>query len=296
MSDPAEYTSRYIGLSAVFGYYAEGAKLAFSPGVRRFIFVPILANVVLIVLAVALFFFVVSGWLSNLLMGLDWPVFGALAYMLSCIMSSFVVFVMVYCFSTLSVIIAAPFYGFLAQKIEYIKSGAELPDEAFSALMRDVPRIIGREIDKQCFFIPWALLCLVFAVLPGLNLLAPLMWVTLTSYMGTIQFADYGFDNHKISFKSMRQALGENKICTLTFGFIVVLGLSIPLINLVLPVIAVCAATLYFMDMYQGHPPMPGGVDSRGAAEFRDQIAASRAEQQNMPAPSGRGGPPRPQP
>lgn len=270
----SDYTTKYIQLSSIFKYFAQGGRMAFSPELRKFIVVPIIANIALIFLAVILFFLVVSNWLSSLLLGLgNYAIFGFISYILSCLLSFFIIFIMVYYFATLAIILAAPFYGFLAQKIEAIRTGQPLPDEAFSQVVADLPRIFRRELDKQCFFIPWALLCLIITIIPAINIISPLMWIALTSFMGAIQFCDYGFDNHKISFKEMKLTLAENKVCTLTFGFIVVVGMTIPVLNLIMPVIAVCAATLYFLDMNQRiNPVFPRVEHDEGAGPDAGQI------------------------
>lgn len=239
-----------ISIFQIFSYFFKGTKLAFSKDVRHYIVIPILANILLIGLSVILFFTIVSSYLSTLFLGFgDNAFLGFLSYLVTVLLTLLVIFIMTYYFATISIIIASPFYGFLAQKIEFIETNQTLLDDSFSAILKDVPRILRRELDKQCFFIPRALVCLIITLIPGINVLSPIFWIWLTSYMATIQFCDYGFDNHKIGFKQMKEALRNNRLASLTFGFIIVVGIAIPILNLILPVIAVCAGTLYFIDI-----------------------------------------------
>lgn len=249
MSDT--FTHKNISIIDVFTYLVDGVKLAFSKSIRPYIIVPILANILLIGLAVILFFSFISSYISGFLLGFyDNGFFLFLSYIITVILSISLLLLMIYYFSTLAIIIASPFYGFLAQKVEVMHTNNIPLDESFAAIFKDVPRILKRELDKQIYFIPRAIVCLIITLIPIVNFISPLCWVYLTSKMATIQFTDYGFDNNKISFADMKKALNHNKLSSLSFGFIIICAMALPIINLVIPVIAVCAGTLYFLDLH----------------------------------------------
>ncbi len=170
-----------------------------------------------------------------------------LAYIISTLLAASLIFVSCYLFSTVATIIASPFYGLLADKVELKLNGTQSADQNLSAILRDVPRIIRREIKKQLFFIPRALLCLVISFIPIINLAAPVLWFLLTAWMGCLQYCDYAYDNHKISFAVMKRDLNSNPISTLCFGALVSLTLAVPLLNLIIPPAAVCAGTQYYL-------------------------------------------------
>lgn len=142
-----------------------------------------------------------------------------------------------------------PFYGLLADKAERIINGTHGDDMTVFELIKDIPRILKRELRKQLFFLPLALLCLVISFVPVINIISPVLWFVLTSYFGCLQYADYSYDNHKISFNQMQQDLKGSFLSSFCMGAVIALSLSIPLLNLFVPAAAVCAGTRYFVSL-----------------------------------------------
>ena len=66
-----------------------------------------------------------------------------------------------------------------------------------------------------------------------------------------IQYSDYAFDNHKVSFKIMSETLKQHRSKNFTFGATVLLCTMIPLLNIVIMPIAVCGATAMWVDLYR---------------------------------------------
>ena len=71
--------------------------------------------------------------------------------------------------------------------------------------------------------------------------------------MAAIQYCDYPFDNHKVSFADMRQALAQRRIHNLSFGTGVSLCTMVPVLNFLIMPIAVCGATAMWVDNYRSH-------------------------------------------
>ncbi|XNM68513.1 EI24 domain-containing protein [Escherichia coli] len=67
--------------------------------------------------------------------------------------------------------------------------------------------------------------------------------------MLAIQYCDYPFDNHKVPFNAMRQALRTRKVTNMQFGSLVSLFTLIPVLNLV--IIPVAGATAMWVDCYR---------------------------------------------
>ena len=99
------------------------------------------------------------------------------------------------------------------------------------------------------FFLPLAVLCLIVSFIPGINLIAPVLWFGLTAWMGCLQYCDYAYDNHKIPFNSMQRDLKNNPLATLSFGTVIALSLSVPILNILIPPAAVCAGTKYYLEI-----------------------------------------------
>lgn len=241
-------TPKEITIVDAFNYLIQGMKLALSKDCRLYIIIPIIINLILMSIVGYFLFANIKDWIFQMV-GLlpDFLVF--LAYILSAILAILIIFVSCYFFSTIATIIASPFYGLLADKIEMKLNGTASEDMGFIDILKDVPRIFKRELQKQIFFLPLAVVCIILTIIPVINLIAPILWFLLTSWMGCLQYCDYAYDNHKIPFTLMKKDLKENSLPTFTFGAVVAVALSIPIFNILVPPAAVCAGTCYYLEM-----------------------------------------------
>ena len=69
--------------------------------------------------------------------------------------------------------------------------------------------------------------------------------------MMAIQYADYPFDNHKISFAAMRNQLNQRKSLTFGFGIITSLFALIPIVNFIVMPVAICGATAMWVNEFK---------------------------------------------
>jgi uncharacterized protein involved in cysteine biosynthesis len=73
--------------------------------------------------------------------------------------------------------------------------------------MKDIPRIMKREWQKLAWYLPRAIVLLLLYFIPGIGqTVAPVLWFLFSAWMLAIQYCDYPFDNHKVPFKTMREA------------------------------------------------------------------------------------------
>lgn len=233
-------------------YFSEGWRLVRLPGIRRFVIVPLLLNIVLMGGAFIWLFWQLGKWvpaLMTLIPGwLQW-----LSYLLWPLCMISIVLIFSYFFSTVANWIAAPFCGLLAEQLEARLTGKPLPDSGWGALVRDLPRIMKREWQKFVWYLPRALGLLLLHFIPGFGqTVAPLLWFLFSAWMLSIQYCDYPFDNHKVSFREMRQALKQHKTDNMQFGALVSLFTLVPILNLAIMPVAVCGATAMWVDRYRG--------------------------------------------
>lgn len=87
------------------------------------------------------------------------------------------------------------------------------------------------------------------SIIPVINVFSPIAWFLLTAWMGALQYTDYAYDNHKISFTLMMNDLKTHTIPTFTIGATVAFLLGIPVLNILIPPAAVCAGTKYYVEM-----------------------------------------------
>lgn len=243
--------SQEISLTQTVGYLKEGLNIALSNECRVFVIIPIMINFV--VLSIGGYFLVqwIMFFLDEYLDKLpEWLSF--LKYILSFVISLTVGFVFCSFFSTVATIIASPFYGLLAERAEGVIRGAPFASNSsasFQDIMKDVPRIIWREVQKLAYYLPRLLGCIIISIIPVVNLIAPLIWFLLAAWMMCIQYVDYAYDNHKISFKDMKKDLKQQKMASVGIGAAISLAMTIPLLNLVIPPAAVCAGTKYYVEI-----------------------------------------------
>lgn len=232
-------------------YFLLGWTLIQQPKIRRFVILPMLANIVVMSL---LFYW----FLSSINAAIDW----GLDYMpswlqwLGIIATVIVVITLAiffcYFFSTIANIIAAPFNGLLAEQVEMHLTGIPAPDTSVLRLMADVPRILKRELQKLFSYIIWVIPILLTYFIPVVGqFITPVVWFIFTAWMINIQYADYAFDNNRIPFSQMKSLLKQHKFDNTIFGALVSLFTMIPILNLIIMPIAVCGSTAMWVDRYR---------------------------------------------
>ncbi|MGX9419007.1 sulfate transporter CysZ [Vibrio sp. WJH972] len=234
-----------------FGYFFYGAKLAMAPGLRRYVMFPLLINFILIGGALAFLFNQMGGWIDGVI-GLLPDMLSWLSYVLWPLISLVIVVIFMYYFSTLANIIAAPFSGLLAEKVEQKLLGIEPKQESLTAFFKDIPRILAREWRKLVYTIPKMIGLFILLFIPVIGqTVGPFAWFIFTSWMFAIQYCDYPFDNNKVDFITMRDQLKQKKGCAYGFGVMVTLFTTVPVVNMFVLPIAVCGATAMWVTEFR---------------------------------------------
>ncbi len=234
-----------------FGALAQGTRLVLSPGLRRYVFLPIVANLALYVGTIVYLLNNFGGWLDYWMLKvpgwlnwLEWLIWPLLVVSL--------VVVVFFTFTLVSNLIAAPFYGFLAEKVETRLTGRPPADER--SLVRGGIDALGRELVKLGYILPRMALLFLIGFVPGLNLAMPFLWAAFSAWMMAITYLDYPMDNNRVAFADMRRRLRARWWPTLTFGGWVMAATWLPLINLVLLPGAVAGAVLMWQQHYRQLP------------------------------------------
>jgi len=229
-------------------YFFQGLSLITTKGLRRYVIIPLSINLVLF--AIAFFFLMsqVATWVDGILTFIpQWLDF--LEYLLWPFLVITVVLSMAFTFTMVANFIAAPFNALLSEKVELHLTGQALPEQGLGAFLADVPRMLKREWTKFVYCVPRALVFLIaFFLLP---VIGQVMWFLFTSWMMAIQYCDYPYDNHKISFDKMRAQLRGDVTGSYSFGITVSIASMVPLLNLLVMPVAVCGATAMWVDRYK---------------------------------------------
>ncbi|MCF6456274.1 sulfate transporter CysZ [Pseudoalteromonas sp. MMG024] len=231
-----------------FEYFLSGFSLISQKGLKRFVLIPLLINLVLF--GSSLFFIIgwieqgvnyVNGYLPDFLSWLEfiiWPI----ALLL-------VLFIYSMVFTVITNFIAAPFNGLLSEKVELYLTGQRVNDDGLADLLKDVPRMLGRELAKLMYYLPKALLFLILLLF--IPVFGQVMWFLFSAWMFAVQYIDYPFDNHKIPFADARQHLKQKQGLSYGFGSAVLIFSMVPIVNLIVMPVAVCGATRLFVENYR---------------------------------------------
>jgi len=218
----------------------QGLKMLTRPGLRRYLLAPVAINIVVFVIigwigfsqfdSLLNTFLPESSWLS-FLRWLLWPLFA-----LSVLLITF------YTFTAVANLIAAPFNSLLSAKVEEILTGNK-PPESRRTLQQLILPTIQSELRKLGYFLLRAIPLLLLFVIPGINLLAPFLWLLFSAWFLAIEYADYPLGNHGLDFRSQHDRLKQTRLAALGFGGGVTLLMMIPILNFAAMPAAVVGAT-----------------------------------------------------
>lgn len=234
-------------------YFLQGIKLINVSGVRRYVAIPLLINI--LIFSAALWFAInqfdvfiawaLSGlpdWLSWL-EWIMWPLFtitfGAIVF---------------FGFSIMANIISAPFNGPLAAALERHLTG-NTTTAIEKTFMEECKDALGNEMLKLKHAL-FLMLPLIFLSLLGFAfpLIAPaisLLWLVYAIWILTLEYADFPMANHGMAFRHIREKLAEKRLLSLGFGSMVMLATLIPLINFLVMPVAVAGATLMYVNEFK---------------------------------------------
>lgn len=237
------------------GALTQGTRLVLSKGLRRYVVLPVLVNLALYTGTIVYLLGNFGGWIDYWMLKVpDWLVWLEwLIWPLLVISLGVVVF---FTFTLVSSLIAAPFYGFLAEKVERRVTGSPPADDR--GFTRSAVDALGRELIKLGYILPRMALLFVLGFVPGVNLFMPFLWAAFSAWMMAITYLDYPMDNNRVAFRDMRRRLRAHWWPTLTFGGWVLLATWLPLANLILLPGAVAGSVLMWQQHYRQLPAKVG--------------------------------------
>lgn len=226
------------------GYLIEGARMLKHPTLRLFVIIPLAVNILIFGSLIGFGLSYLGGLMDSLLSGIpDWLDF--IGWILWPLIGLTLSLITGYVFTAVAVIIASPFNGLLAEKAEELITGRPVAGmEGLGAALMMVPRGILREIYKLLYYLPMAAFVLLLSFIPGLNVVAPVLWVLLGAWMMSIQYVDYPMDNHQLGFADVKEAVRQRRLSSMGFGGMVALCAGIPIVNFFVVPSAVVGATL----------------------------------------------------
>jgi CysZ protein len=250
-------------------YLSKGFHLVWKPGIKKFVFIPLLINFVLLGIATVYAFNLIGDWYQSLPIWLEtqinnehwyvrWPAEGldwlvtTLDWLLWPLIVVMVFVSVFFLFGFLANWIAAPFNGLLSEAVERHLESNNYQEIAFSwsIFIKDIPRLMVREWRKLMYYLPRAIACLILLITP-ISPFVPVIWFLFNGWMSAIQYIDYPEDNHRRSFQQTLENIRQNKSGPFGFGLLVMLFTMIPVVNILVMPVAVAGATNLWFDHYR---------------------------------------------
>ncbi len=232
-----------------FDYILKGFSLIFEKQIRLYIIIPVLINILLFIAMFFIgihFFHELTLWINHLLpKWLHW-----LQWLLWILFTVLIFTLYAYTFTLFTNLIGTPFNSFLSEKVEYYLTGQSLESSSWSTVLKSIPRTIGRQLQLIIYYLLRAAILLLLSFIPVIHIFATIAWFLFTAWMLTIQYIDYPMDNNHISFKDLRQAIGQKKLLSLSFGISTLLFIYVPVINFFVMPAAVAGATAMWVKEY----------------------------------------------
>lgn len=225
-------------------YFDRGCRQLLTPGLKRFILLPIAFSFILYAGLFYLGYYYLVPYATHYVDKLPaWLSF------LSCILLVLfiIMFVMLFLslFTVMFNVVAAPFNGLLAEKAQKILYGKPVP---FVPFTRMTLRALKRQGHFLRYFVPrFIAMCILFFV-PLIHPLFPFIWFGFTAWMLSMQFQDVPLDNNLVSFAEMQERVKANTMRSLGFGSLINLASFIPIVNILIMPAAVIGSTMLFCE------------------------------------------------
>jgi CysZ protein len=230
-------------------YLINGFKLMTKPGIKRYFVMPLIINISIFIgmFFIAKHFFAeLNQWILHLLPAwLQW-----LKHVFWMVFFGGFFLIMIYTFVTIANIVASPFNSLLAEKVECYLTGNTMPSQNIWGDIKDIPRVMHRQLAIIGYSLPRASVLLVLFFIPVIQLAAASIWLGFSAWLMALQYVDYPTDNHKIPFSEVRKQLSQKKWLSLSFGLSVLVLSMIPVINCFIMPAAVAGATQLWLEQF----------------------------------------------
>jgi CysZ protein len=229
-------------------YFLKGFTLILQPGIRLFVIIPFLINVILFSLLIYLswIFFqdlvaYIQHWLPSWLAWLHWllwPLF---------IVTVFVI--VLFTFSWIANLLGSPFNGLLAEAVERHLTGkpteSDLSHQSWYLLIIEG---IRAELGKLLHYLFWMIILFLISFIPIINLISPILWFVFGAWLLSSEYLEAPLSNHGYPPAVQRKMLAKKLLLTLEFGSVALFVTMIPLINFIAMPVGVAGATYLWVD------------------------------------------------
>jgi len=235
------------GFTQGISFAFSGFSLITKKGIRPFVLVPLLINIVVFSLGIWLAWSrfegmmdSMLGWLPSWLSWLEyilWPLFAALIFI-----------AVYYTFTIVANLIASPFNSLLAERVEQKLNGQPVPEfRGYKALAGTIGKTVMSEMRKLLYMLKWLPLLIIISIIPVVNFIAPFAWALYGAWMLSIQYTDFAMGNHELYVKEELVLLRKNRSVALGFGGTLTMLMMIPIVNFLVMPVGVAAGTAFWV-------------------------------------------------
>lgn len=222
----------------------RGYRLLLMPGVRGMMWLPLLGNALLFVLAVVLAVngldAAMSRWVPE---SLDW-----LRWLLYPLVLLLVLVLAFFGFTLIGNLIFAPFHGMLAERVEFALTGAR-PASSGRSFWQTVIRSLREELVRLLYVAVRMLAVFALGFIPVVGLLALPLGLLLGAWLLALEFAANPLANWGLDFPEQRRFMQRRRAGFLGFGFSAMGMALVPVLNLALLPAAVAGMTAYCLQV-----------------------------------------------
>lgn len=217
----------------------SGFGLILKPGIKRFVLIPLIISIGLFSFAVKLLSDQLDNWLAQLLPSwlgwLEWLIFPLFYAAISLIVF--------YSFTVIANLIAAPFNSLLSSRIEALLTNKTPEDINSDRMIKLIGRTLRSEIQKIFYAIKWFIPLIIITIIPGLNIIAPFLWIVFAAWFFALEYSDYPLANRGQFFSEVKAYNKNNRMRSLGLGSAIFILTSIPVVNFFAMPVAIAGAT-----------------------------------------------------
>ncbi|MBF0428297.1 MAG: sulfate transporter CysZ [Magnetococcales bacterium] len=231
-------------------YLLQGIRLLTVPGLRQFVWIPLLLSSCLLTIGTWYALSHIWGW-SSVINGMLPSWLHWMGWILMPLLFSMVGGLLFWSSGAVANLLGSPFNALLAEKVEIHLSGDLSPTPQHSSFMESSILPVLSEINKIVYYLTRAIPLLLLFLLPVINIAAPFLWILFSCWMMAFQYVDFPMSNHHMNDKKILAKLREKRLLSLGFGGATMVMSLIPFVNFLVMPAAVAGATALWVNEWK---------------------------------------------
>ena len=239
--------------SFVFGFLAPGRafRLLFNnKKLFRYFIIPVVINAVIFIgFAVGVGWGMID-WINGLVDQQAAWYWAVLFYSAIALIIIAILLIIVFAFTAVCNIAAAPFNDILSEKVEDILNKKFNEEFSLKKIMAEAWRAVKEEIKKFLMFDVFQLFLLILNLIPIIGTIIYAILSSLLSWwLFAYEYMEIPMGRRQMKFKQKREYVNQNKATAIGFGAAVAIGTLIPVFNIFYIPTCVIAGTMLYHDL-----------------------------------------------